>query len=34
MKWIGDAMPASLRESAEGGLALTPTGLAYKKKIE
>jgi L-serine dehydratase len=34
MKWIGDAMPASLRESAEGGLALTPTGLAYKRKIE
>lgn len=34
MKSIGDAMPASLRESAEGGLALTPTGLAYKKKIE
>jgi L-serine dehydratase len=34
MKSIGDAMPSSLRESAEGGLAITPTGLAYKKKIE
>jgi L-serine dehydratase len=34
MKSIGDAMPAGLRESAEGGLALTPTGLAYKEKLE
>jgi L-serine dehydratase len=34
MKAIGDAMPAALRESAEGGLALTPTGLAYRKRIE
>jgi L-serine dehydratase len=34
MKAIGDAMPAGLRESAEGGLALTPTGLAFKRKIE
>lgn len=32
MKSIGDSMPASLRESAGGGLALTPTGLAYKEK--
>jgi L-serine dehydratase len=34
MKSIGDSMPAGLRESAEGGLALTPTGLAFKKRIE
>ena len=26
MKRVGDAMPASLRETAEGGLAATPTG--------
>jgi L-serine dehydratase len=34
MKSIGDSMPASLRESAGGGLALTPTGLSYKEKVE
>jgi L-serine dehydratase len=34
MKSIGDSMPSSLRESAEGGLALTPTGIACKRKIE
>jgi L-serine dehydratase len=34
MKSIGDSMPSGLRESAEGGLALTPTGLSYKKAIE
>lgn len=33
LKSIGDAMPASLKESAEGGLAATPTGLAYKLRI-
>ena len=33
MKMIGDAMPVSIKESAEGGLAATPTGLAYKSKI-
>jgi L-serine dehydratase len=33
MKAIGDSMPASIRESAEGGLAATPTGLYYKKLI-
>lgn len=26
MKRVGDAMPAALRETAEGGLATTPTG--------
>ncbi len=34
MKSIGDAMPSGLRESAEGGLALTPTGLACKERLE
>jgi L-serine dehydratase len=33
MKAIGDAMPASIRESAEGGLAKTQTGLSYWEKI-
>jgi L-serine dehydratase len=33
MKAIGDSMPAVLRESAGGGLALTPTGLAYKERL-
>lgn len=33
MKTIGDSMPASIKENAEGGLAVTPTGLAYKAKI-
>ncbi|HUX36340.1 MAG TPA: L-serine ammonia-lyase, iron-sulfur-dependent, subunit alpha [Rectinemataceae bacterium] len=33
MKAIGDAMPASLKETAEGGLAVTPTGRAWKERI-
>jgi len=33
MKSIGDSMPASIKENAEGGLAATPTGLAFKAKI-
>ncbi|MCA1950224.1 MAG: L-serine ammonia-lyase, iron-sulfur-dependent, subunit alpha [Treponema sp.] len=33
MKQIGDSMPPSIKESAEGGLAATPTGLHYKKLI-
>lgn len=33
MKQIGDSLPASIKESAEGGLAMTPTGLHYKKLI-
>jgi L-serine dehydratase len=33
MKSIGDAMPASVRESAEGGLAKTATGMSYWEKI-
>jgi L-serine dehydratase len=32
MKQIGDSMPASVRETAGGGLALTPTGLSFREK--
>ncbi|MBL8965589.1 MAG: L-serine ammonia-lyase, iron-sulfur-dependent, subunit alpha [Spirochaetaceae bacterium] len=34
MKAIGDAMPAAIRESAEGGLAATPTGMSFRAKIQ
>ena len=30
---VGGALPASLRETAQGGLATTPTGLAIKERI-
>ncbi len=33
MKSIGDSLPPSLKENAEGGLAATPTGLAVKSKM-
>lgn len=33
MKRIGDELPASLRETAEGGLAVTPTGKQLKEKL-
>jgi L-serine dehydratase len=33
MREVGEALPASLRETAQGGLAVTPTGLALKQKI-
>jgi L-serine dehydratase len=33
MREVGDALPASLRETAQGGLAVTPTGLALKQRI-
>lgn len=33
MKSIGDSLPSSLKENAEGGLAATPTGLSFKEKI-
>lgn len=33
MKRIGDIMPATLRETAEGGLAMTPTGQALNTKV-
>ena len=33
MRLVGDALPESLRETARGGLATTPTGLAMQKKV-
>jgi L-serine dehydratase len=34
MKQIGDSMPAAIRETAGGGLALTPTGQSFKGRVE
>lgn len=33
MKAVGDSMPMSLKETAEGGLANTPTGREIKKRL-
>ena len=33
MKRVGDAMPSSLKETADGGLASTPTGKALHEKV-
>lgn len=33
MREVGDALPASLKETAGGGLAATPTGRALMKKV-
>ncbi|GHU89255.1 L-serine dehydratase, iron-sulfur-dependent subunit alpha [Spirochaetia bacterium] len=33
MREIGEAIPAALRETAQGGLATSPTGIALKQKI-
>ena len=33
MKKVGDSMPQSLRETAEGGLAATPTGQRLHKQV-
>lgn len=33
MKSVGDALPAALRETAEGGLADTPTGKKLQKQV-
>ena len=33
MKRVGDTMPAALRETAEGGLAMTPTGRRLFKQV-
>jgi L-serine dehydratase len=33
MREVGEALPASLRETAQGGLAATPTALALKQRI-
>jgi L-serine dehydratase len=34
MKQIGDAMPSCIKENASGGLAITPTGLAFKDALD
>ncbi|MDR1301953.1 MAG: L-serine ammonia-lyase, iron-sulfur-dependent, subunit alpha [Treponema sp.] len=34
MKQIGDILPGVLKENATGGLAITPTGLAFKQALE
>ena len=34
MRRIGNAMPASLKETSEGGLAQTPSALKIKEKLE
>ncbi|MDD4028552.1 MAG: L-serine ammonia-lyase, iron-sulfur-dependent, subunit alpha [Caldisericia bacterium] len=33
MKQIGDDLPASLKETSRGGLAITPTGLRIQRKV-
>lgn len=33
MKQVGDVLPAALRETADGGLATTPTGQALRVKV-
>ena len=33
MKTIGESMPVSIRESAQGGLAITPSGLSVKDTL-
>jgi L-serine dehydratase len=33
MREVGEALPASLRETGQGGLAATPTGLAIRQKV-
>lgn len=34
MRLIGNAMPNSLKETGEGGLAITPTGLSIAKRLK
>ena len=33
MREVGDSMPASLKETAGGGLAATPTGIRLRKQV-
>ena len=33
MRAVGNALPASLRETAGGGLAVTKTGIKLKEKV-
>ncbi|MDR2632158.1 MAG: L-serine ammonia-lyase, iron-sulfur-dependent, subunit alpha [Treponema sp.] len=34
MKQIGDSLPGSIKENSTGGLAITPTGLTFKRAME
>ena len=33
MRAVGDSMPCALKETAQGGLAMTPTGIELKRKV-
>lgn len=33
LKRVGDGLPAALRETAQGGLAVTPTGQAFERQV-
>ena len=33
MKKVGDSMSAALKETADGGLAATPTALELRKRV-
>ena len=33
MRAVGDSMPCALKETAQGGLAVTPTGLKLKQQV-
>jgi L-serine dehydratase len=33
MREVGESIPAALRETAQGGLATTPTGIMLKERI-
>ena len=33
MRRVGDALPCALKETAQGGLAATPTGLKLMKQV-
>ncbi|MDR2394265.1 MAG: L-serine ammonia-lyase, iron-sulfur-dependent, subunit alpha [Treponema sp.] len=34
MKQIGDSLPGSIKENSTGGLAITPTGLTFKRALK
>jgi len=33
MRAVGDSMPCALKETAQGGLATTPTGIELKRRV-
>ena len=33
MRAVGDSIPCALKETAQGGLAMTPTGIELKRKV-